>query len=104
MTVKPILTALLMVFILVAGDVPFRSGAQAQTTDFTGTVLMVDPAAGKLAVKKDGGTRFTFVINAQTQFDGKIKRLTDLNKGDAVTVQYQLVGSQYVALKVTSKK
>jgi len=105
MTVKSILTALLMLCILAAADIPFRSGAQAQaqTTDFTGTVLMVDPAAGKLAVKKDGGTRFTFVINAQTQFDGKMKRLTDLTKGDTVTVQYQVVGSQYVALKVTSK-
>src|SRR5438132_8072650 len=33
-------------------------------TDFPGTVLMVEPAAGKLSVKKDGGgTRFTFVVN-----------------------------------------
>jgi len=74
-------------------------------TDFPGIVLMVDPAAGKLAVKKDaGGTRFTFAVNDKTQFDGPgLKSLKDVKKGDNVTVNYQVIGSQYLAVKVTKK-
>ena len=74
-------------------------------TDFPGTVLMVDPATGKLAVKKDvGGTRFAFVVNDKTQFEGPaLKSLTDVKKGDRVTVNYQVSGSQYLAVKVTKK-
>ncbi len=80
--------------------------AWAQGTDFPGTVLMADPAAGKLAVKKaDGGTRFTFVVNDKTQFEGAgLKSLKDIKKGDRVTVTYQVTGSQYLALKVTKGK
>lgn len=72
-------------------------------TDFPGTVVMVDPAAGKLAVKKEaGGTRFTFVVNDKTQFEGPgLKSLKDIRKGDSVTVTYQVTGSQYLAVKVT---
>ena len=78
--------------------------ALAQGTDFPGTVLLVDAAAGKLAVKKDaGGTRFTFVVNDKTQFEGGVKGLKDVKKGDTVTVNYQGTGSQYLALKVTKK-
>ncbi|MBI4400385.1 MAG: hypothetical protein HY581_01990 [Nitrospirae bacterium] len=79
--------------------------ATAQSgTDFAGTVLMVDPGAGKLSVKKDG-TRFTFVINDKTQFDGPgLKSLKDVKKGDSVTVQYVVTGSQYIAQKVTAAK
>jgi hypothetical protein len=75
-------------------------------TDFPGIVLMVDPAAGKLAVKKDGGgTRFTFAVNNKTQFEGQgLKGLQDVKKGDSVTVNYQVTGSQYLALKVTKNK
>lgn len=74
-------------------------------TDFPGTAVMVDPAAGKLAVKKEaGGTRFTFVVNDKTRFEGPgLKSLKDVKKGDSVTVNYQVTGSQYVALKVTAK-
>lgn len=75
-------------------------------TDFTGTVLLVDPGSGKLSVKKeDGGTRFSFVVNAKTQFEGAgLKALKDLKKGDVVTVQYEVSGSQYIAQKVTKGK
>ena len=74
-------------------------------TDFPGTVLMVDAAAGKLGVKKEsGGTRFTFVVNEKTQFEGPgLKSLKDVKKGDSVTVTYQVTGSQYVAVKVIAK-
>lgn len=74
-------------------------------TDFTGTVLLVDPGAGKLSVKKaDGGTRFTFVVNDKTQFEGAgLKALKDLKKGDSVTVQYVVSGSQYIAQTITAK-
>lgn len=74
-------------------------------TDFPGTVLMVDPAAGKLSVKKDGGgTRFTFVINDKTQFEGAgLNSLKDVKKGDNVTVNYVVTGSQYIAQKVSKK-
>ncbi len=77
----------------------------AQTdTDFPGTILSADTAAGKLAVKKEGsGTRFTFVVNEKTQFSGGPKSLGDLKKGDNVTVTYSVVGSQYVAQKVAAK-
>lgn len=77
----------------------------AEGTDFTGTVLLVDPTAGKLALKKEGsGTRFTFVVNDKTQFESGLKSLTDVKKGDSLTVQYRVIGSQYVALKVMPKK
>ncbi|HET8580301.1 MAG TPA: hypothetical protein VFL31_04815 [Nitrospiraceae bacterium] len=74
-------------------------------TDFLGTVLMVDLAAGKLSVKKiEGGTRFTFVVNDKTQFEGAgLKSLKDVKKGDNVTVNYVVTGAQYIAQKVSKK-
>ncbi|MBM4120118.1 MAG: hypothetical protein ACKOBZ_08900 [Nitrospira sp.] len=77
--------------------------AIAQTpVAFPGTVLKVDAAAGKLAVKKDG-TRFTFVIDGKTRFEGGAKSLTDVKAGDAVTVTYLLMGNQYVAQNIAKK-
>lgn len=74
-------------------------------TEFVGTILSVDTASGKFAVKKDGGgSRFTFVANEKTQFDGGAKAVKDLKKDDHVTVLYQVQGSQYMALNVTLKK
>ncbi len=75
-------------------------------TDFPGTVLMVDPAAGKLSVKKaDGGTRFTFIVTDKTQFAGAgLKSLADVKKGDSVTVTYVVSGSQYIAQRVAKAK
>ena len=70
--------------------------------DFHGTVLKVDEVAGKLTVKKDG-TRFTFVIDGKTQFSGGPKSLKDVKAGDAVTVSYLVMGSQYVAQKIAKK-
>jgi len=69
--------------------------------DFPGTVLKVDDASGKLTVKKDG-TRFTFVVDGRTQYAG-IKALKDIKAGDAVTVTYIVMGSQYIAQKVAKK-
>ena len=73
-------------------------------TEFPGTVLSVDAAAGKLAVKKEGGgTRFTFVLNEKTRFSGGPKSLGDLKKGDQVTVTYSVAGSRYIAETVAAK-
>jgi len=73
-------------------------------TDYPGTVVMVDASAGKLAVKKEGGgSRFTFVVNDKTQFEGGLKSLKDVKQGSAVVVKYVTEGSQYTALKVTPK-
>jgi hypothetical protein len=71
--------------------------------DFPGTVLKVDDASGKLTVKKEG-TRFTFVIDGKTQFSGGPKSLKDIKAGDAVTVSYLVMGSQYVAQKIAKGK
>jgi len=91
--------------VVILGSLLAAGAAQAQGAEFTGTVLMADPAAGKLAVKKEeGGTRFTFVVNEQTQFEGPAKSLKELKKGDRVAVQYQVVGSQYLAVRVGPKK
>ncbi|MFM8551132.1 MAG: hypothetical protein ACKOCD_02290 [Nitrospiraceae bacterium] len=80
-----------------------RAWAQG-ATDFPGTVLTVDPAAGKLAVKKDGGgTRFTFTVNEKTQFEGAAKSLKDVKKDDKVTVLYVVTGRQYLAQKIVKK-
>ena len=74
-------------------------------TEFVGTVLSVDTASGKFAVKKDGGgSRFTFVANEKTHFDGGVKAVKDLKKDDHVAVLYQVQGSQYVALNIALKK
>jgi hypothetical protein len=74
-------------------------------TDFPGTVLMVDPGAGKLSVKKEqGGTRFTFVVNEKTKFDGPgWKGLADVKKGDQVNVTYAVSGSQYIAEHIAAR-
>jgi hypothetical protein len=74
-------------------------------TDFPGTVLMVDPGAGKISVKKEqGGTRFTFVVNDKTQFSGPgLKTLADVKKGADVTVTYSVHGSQYVAETIAAR-
>ncbi|MBM4134331.1 MAG: hypothetical protein FJ245_11230 [Nitrospira sp.] len=93
--------------ILLAGLLLLAAGtAWAQAgVDFSGTVLLVDPAAGKLAVKKDGGgTRFTFVVTDKTRFEGAINSLKDVKKDDKVTVTYIVTGSQYLAQKVMKGK
>lgn len=71
------------------------------TVDFPGTVLKVDDASGKLTVKKDG-TRFTFVVDGRTQYAG-VKALKEIKAGDAVTVTYIVMGSQYIAQKIAKK-
>jgi hypothetical protein len=59
---------------------------------------------GKVTVKKDGGgTRFTFLVDDKTRFDGGLKSLKDLKKDDKVTVTYVVTGSQYIAQKVARK-
>jgi hypothetical protein len=96
-----VLTLLCLSFFLIAiGPALAESG-----TDFPGIVLMVDPAGGKLSVKKDGGgTRFTFVVNDKTKFEGAgLNSLKDVKKGDNVTVNYVVAGSQYIAQKVSKK-
>lgn len=108
MTVKlapPIHLGLLVFGLWIFVVLPAAPLGFAQTgTDFSGTVLMVDPAAGKVVVKKEsGGTRFTFVFNEKTQFDGAIKSLKDLKKDDKVTVTYVVNGSQYLAQKIAKK-
>ena len=74
-------------------------------TEFTGTVLTVDEAVGKFAVKKDGGgTRFAFVVNEKTTFSGTgLTSLKDLKKDDHVVVVYQVQGAKYLAARVTKK-
>lgn len=82
------------------------ANVQAQTgTEFPGTVLMVDQATGKFAVKKDGGgTRFTFVANDKTKFQGTgLASLKDLQKDDKVVVLYHVQGAQYLAINVTKR-
>jgi len=69
--------------------------------DFPGTVLKVDDTAGKLTVKKEG-TRFTFVVDGRTQYAG-VKALKEIKTGDAVTVTYIVMGSQYIAQKIAKK-
>ncbi len=74
-------------------------------TEFVGTILSVDTASGKFAVKRDGGgSRFTFIANEKTHFDGGAKAVKDLKKDDHVAVLYQVQGSQYEALNVTLKQ
>jgi hypothetical protein len=69
---------------------------------YAGEVVKVDVAVSKLTVKKPDGNRFTFVVNPKTAFIGSRKSLTDLGKGDPVTVEFQNEGGQYLALKVTT--
>ncbi len=95
---------ILLVSVFLVIFCPRAAAVHAQgRTDFKGTVLTADPAAGKLVVKKDeGGTRFTFVVNDKTRFTGTaLKGLADINKGDHVIVNYLVNGSQYVAQTVT---
>jgi Cu/Ag efflux protein CusF len=70
--------------------------------DFVGVVLKVDEAAGKLTVKNAGATRFAFTVDGRTQYVG-VKALKELKEGDTVTVSYVVLGSQYVAQKITKQ-
>ena len=97
MTYRSALTIALMLCVAVVGAPVLAQNA----VDFPGTVLKVDDAAGKLTVKKDG-TRFTFVVDGRTQYAG-VKTLKDLKAGDAVTVTYIVMGSQYIAQKIARK-
>jgi hypothetical protein len=105
MITKELLRKSLFTFSIILGIFLSAISVSAQTdTDFPGTILSADAAAGKLAVKKEGsGTRFTFVVNEKTQFIGGPKSLGDLKKGDNVTVTYSVVGGQYIAQKVAAK-
>lgn len=77
-------------------------GLAGTATDFAGTVLKVDPAYNKVTVVKEGGgTRFTFVVDDKTQFEGATFKA--LKKGDAVVVRYVMSGSTYLAQKVSKK-
>lgn len=98
-------TLILFVSVFLVIVCPRAAAVHAQGgSDFQGTVLAADPAAGKLVVKKDeGGTRFTFVVNDKTQFTGSgFKSLADIKKGDHVIVSYLVNGRQYVAQNVTA--
>ena len=92
------LTAIAIICALSLAVTPALAGEQ-----FVGEVLKVDTAASKLTVKKRDGNRFTFAVNAQTAFTGSRTSLSDLAKGDQVTVEFQTGGDQYTALKVTSQ-
>ena len=92
------LTAIAIICALSLAVTPALAGEQ-----FVGEVLKVDTAASKLTVKKRDGNRFTFAVNAQTAFTGSRTSLSDLAKGDQVTVEFQIGGGQYTALKVTSQ-
>lgn len=94
---RMILTILLAACVGIIGSPVLAQSA----VDFPGTVLKVDDASGKLTVKKDG-TRFTFVVDGRTQYAG-IKALKDIRAGDAVTVTYIVMGSQYIAQKIAKK-
>ena len=92
------LTAIAIICALSLAVTPALAGEQ-----FVGEVLKVDTAASKLTVKKRDGNRFTFAVNAQTAFTGSRTSLSDLAKGDHVTVEFQTGGGQYTALKVTAQ-
>ncbi len=92
------LMAIAIICVLSLTVTPALAGEQ-----FVGEVLKVDTAASKLTVKKRDGNRFTFAVNAQTAFTGSRTSLSDLAKGDQVTVEFQTGGGQYTALKVTSQ-
>lgn len=94
---RMILTILLATCVGIIGSPVLAQNA----VDFPGTVLKVDDASGKLTVKKDG-TRFTFVVDGRTHYAG-IKALKDIKAGDAVTVTYIVMGSQYIAQKIAKK-
>lgn len=74
-----------------------------EVVDFPGTVVSADVTANKLAVKKDGGgARFSFTVTDKTRFQGT-PGLKELKKDDHVVVQYQVEGSQYLAVTVTKR-
>jgi hypothetical protein len=80
------------------------AGAAAEV-EFAGAVISADAKTGKMAVKKEGGgTRFTFVTNEQTRWEGGLKGIGDVKKDDSVVVVYQVQGSQYIAIRVAPKK
>jgi hypothetical protein len=85
--------------------VAVTSVQSGEGTEFPGTVVSVDLAAGKFAVKKDGGgTRFTFVTDDKTAYSGMgLTSVKDLKKDDHVLVTYQVKGTKYVATSVAKK-
>ena len=96
MTRRALLTIVVAFFWLV-GPAAVSAG---NVVDFAGIVLKVDEAAGKLTVKNAAATRFAFIVDGRTQYAG-VKALKELKEGDTVTVSYVVLGSQYVAQKIT---
>lgn len=95
-----------VLILIVAAAVTIGTWAVAgEPADFPGTVLSVDVAGGKLAVKKDGGgTRFTFVVTGKTRFQGHgLAGLKDVKKDDHLLVQYQVESGKYLAVTITAK-
>ncbi|MEP7150944.1 MAG: hypothetical protein ABI856_04475, partial [Nitrospira sp.] len=87
-----VIPALFMAAVL-SGVLESSLAQSERGTEFVGTVLSVDTSSGKFAVKKDGGgSRFTFVANEKTHFDGGANAVKDLKKDDHVTVLYQVQG------------
>jgi hypothetical protein len=98
-----IVTGMVVMMAVICSHVPPASAQEG--TEFLGTVLTVDQATGKFAVKKDGGgTRFTFVANEKTKFSGTgLASIKDLRKDDHVLVIYKVQGPQYLAISLTKK-
>ncbi len=89
--------------VILAGLVIARPALATDLVEFPGTVVTADPAANKLAVKKDGGgTRFSFTVTDKTKFQG-VGGLKDVKKDDHVVVHYQVEGSKYLAVTITKK-
>jgi hypothetical protein len=94
----------LFLFVVMNGYATGRAEAAGEV-EFPGTVISADAKTGKLVVKKEsGGTRFTFVTNDHTRWEGGPKGIDDLKKDDHIVVWYQVQGSQYIALRVAPKK
>lgn len=94
--------AVIALIVLGTGVVSSQAG---DAIEFSGTVLTVDQATGRFAVRKDGGgTRFTFTANGHTKFAGAgLASLKDLKKDNHVLVVYRVQGSQYLADSITRK-
>jgi hypothetical protein len=96
---------LLFLVVLMSSIATAGQAWAATEVEFAGTVIAADAKTGKIAVKKEsGGTRFTFVTNEQTRWESGLKGIGDLKKDDHVVVGYQVQGSQYIALRVATKK
>ncbi|HXF31011.1 MAG TPA: DUF5666 domain-containing protein [Solirubrobacterales bacterium] len=76
------------------------SGAQAALRHFDGTVLSKDSSSKTLRITTEGGSKVTFKINGNTEFERIAGGFSGLRKGMSIEVDAVMSGSGLIARQI----